>query len=168
MVSRYIDGFAHTFGSKMRDVMRRESQGEVTEFGRDRSHEVLTRPANQDRLRYYRSHGLDSCDDYPGGDTVFESDVLSGAHHDVRVELGEPKREDAYVLEAIKSGRLRYDGKLQRYLAHPLLILAFYESMSRNHFRVRCMYRGGLFQLREDILSGSYAKSAVMGRRDGD
>ena len=29
----------------------------------------------KDRLAYYRSHGLDNCADYPGGDEAFERDV---------------------------------------------------------------------------------------------
>ena len=33
---------------------------------------------SEERLAYYRSHGLTDCSDYPGGDAAFERDVLAG------------------------------------------------------------------------------------------
>lgn len=61
-----------------------------------------------DRLSYYRLHGLTACDDYPGGDARFESDVLSGEEHDCADRIG---TEDAYIIARMDDGRFSYDAR---------------------------------------------------------
>ena len=165
---RYDDGFAKSFGLAMKEAMEAEARGEETSFGRDRSHEMLSlpKPTNEERLQYYRAHGLTDCADYPGGDAQFEADVLSGLYHDEQVEEGEPKREDAYVIQAMWDGRLRYDGKFKWYIHHPLLRYAYYCNSGKNGFHElrNWQYRGGPYQYMQDLLSGEYARKCVAER----
>lgn len=79
-----------------------------------------------ERLAYYRSHGLDRCDDYPGGDAAFEMDVLSGLYHCHGFPGGSPGREDAYVLARMADGRFRFDGGFIKYCRSAAMIEAFY------------------------------------------
>ena len=60
---------------------------------------------SEERLAYYRSHGLAVCDDYPGGDAAFERDVLSGEQREERDFTFELKREDAYIYKCLEDGR---------------------------------------------------------------
>lgn len=73
-------------------------------------------------------------------------------------------REDAYVLEAMTSGRLRYDSDFLSYVHHPLLILAYYENASRNGFFASYNRPGGPAKLRADVLSGEFARRRVRAR----
>lgn len=67
-------------------------------------------PSDEERLAYYRSHGLDRCDDYPGGDAQFEADVLSGLYHNSPDDWeDDPKKEDAYVIARLEDGRFQVD-----------------------------------------------------------
>ena len=60
----------------------------------------------KDRLAYYRSHGLDNCADYPGGDEAFERDVLSGdKREECMVFSFDMKSEDDYICKCLQSGR---------------------------------------------------------------
>ena len=61
---------------------------------------------SEERLAYYRSHGLAVCDDYPGGDAAFERDVLSGEQREERDFTFELKREDAYIYKCLEDGQL--------------------------------------------------------------
>ena len=60
----------------------------------------------KDRLAYYRSHGLDNCADYAGGDDAFERDVLSGdKRKECMVFSFNMKSEDDYICKCLKNGR---------------------------------------------------------------
>lgn len=60
----------------------------------------------KDRLAYYRSHGLDNCSDYPGGDEAFERDVLSGEQREECMVFSfNMKSEDDYICKCLKNGR---------------------------------------------------------------
>ena len=53
---------------------------------------------SDERLAYYRSHGLTNCSDYPGGDAAFVRDVLSGDQREEhRPFTFDMKQEDAYI-----------------------------------------------------------------------
>lgn len=89
-MSRYDDGFARSFGCEMRAELDARSRGETTGFGRHNNDIETPRVfTNEERLAYYRAHGLDACDDYPGGDAGFEADVLSGEFARRRVRARE-------------------------------------------------------------------------------
>lgn len=61
---------------------------------------------SEERLAYYRSHGLDHCSDYPGGDEAFERDVLSGKQRDESFPFSfDMKLEDAYIYNCLENGR---------------------------------------------------------------
>lgn len=58
-----------------------------------------------ERLAYYRSHGLDNCADYPGGDEAFERDVLAGdQREECMVFSFVLKTEDDYICKCLQSG----------------------------------------------------------------
>lgn len=81
---------------------------------------------SKERLAYYRSHGLDDCSDYPGGDSAFVRDVLAGdqreEHHLFTFDL---KREDAYIYKCLKDGRFRADLDFRsHFYMHPKVVLA--------------------------------------------
>ena len=60
---------------------------------------------SEERLAYYRSHGLAVCDDYPGGDAAFERDVLAGDQREERDFTFDLKREDDYIYKCLEDGR---------------------------------------------------------------
>lgn len=64
---------------------------------------------SEERLVYYRSHGLVDCNDYPGGDEAFERDVLSGEQREEMFCHFEFKREDAYIYKCIENGKFAVD-----------------------------------------------------------
>ncbi len=64
---------------------------------------------SEERLAYYRSHGLVDCNDYPGGDEAFEKDVLSGEQREETAFHFKFKREDAYIYKCIKNGKFKVD-----------------------------------------------------------
>lgn len=68
-----------------------------------------------ERLAYYRSHGLTGCDDYPGGDSRFEADVLSGAFHDEYGVMADAPKEDAYIVRKLLDGTFLLDFKFLEY-----------------------------------------------------
>ena len=70
---------------------------------------------NEERLAYYRAHGLVHCDDYPGGDAQFEADVLSGAYHDEDGDMDEAPREDAYVISKMLDGTFLFERMFRQY-----------------------------------------------------
>ena len=144
---------------------RREWEAEQREAYR-KAH----RWTDEDRLKYYREHGLTCCDDYPGGDTQFESDVLSGEFH-ARVITDQPMmREDQYVHDKILDGTLKCTMDLVRHLHHPVLKLAFFDMGATNgtpllqeSSDVRHRYHGNLGLYREEVLSGEYARRVMSG-----
>ena len=109
------------------------------------------------RLDYYRSHGLDRCDDYPGGDVQFESDVLSGtARHEDFAAMGPLGAEDAYIIGRMHDGRFRYDSKFRWFPMRPEVMLAFRETMGSRG--IHSTYSVPLDVLRKDVLSGEFAR----------
>lgn len=81
---------------------------------------------SEERLAYYRSHGLTDCSDYPGGDSAFVRDVLAGdqreEHHPFTFNL---KREDDYICKCLKDGRFRADLDFRsHFYMHPKVVLA--------------------------------------------
>lgn len=64
---------------------------------------------SEDRLAYYRSHGLADCSDYPGGDETFERDVLSGEQREEKDFHFEFKNEDAYIYKCVENGKFKVD-----------------------------------------------------------
>lgn len=70
---------------------------------------------NEERLAYYKAHGLSQCDDYPGGQVQFEADVLSGKLHDEDGVLEDPPAEDAYVIRKMLDGTFRFDLAFWKY-----------------------------------------------------
>lgn len=59
---------------------------------------------SDERLAYYRSHGLTNCSDYPGGDAAFVRDVLSGDQREEhRPFTFDMKQEDAYISAGVLS-----------------------------------------------------------------
>lgn len=113
---------------------------------------------NEERLRYYRTHGLDNCDDYPGGDNQFEQDVLSGRYHDNLSTDRLPSREDAYIVDKMNDGTFKFSVDFEEYFGHPQVMLAYHENCGRNHFSIMRNYPGGPMQLHEDVMSGEYAR----------
>lgn len=91
---------------------------------------------NEERLAYYRIHGLDRCDDYPGGDAAFEADVLSGKYHDENGTWPEPGREDAYVIARMEDGRFKFTREFRRYGWSPFVFRAFLDNCHKNGFDV--------------------------------
>lgn len=70
---------------------------------------------NEERLAYYRTRGLDRCDDYPGGDAKFEADVLSGKFHDDDGDMAEPPVEDAYIISKMLDGTFLFEESFLAY-----------------------------------------------------
>ena len=88
----------------------------------------FTPPTNQERLDFYRSHGLVKCNNYPGGDEQFEKDVLSGEFHETkfnRNDFSQLKKEDLYILHAMLSDTIQFDTEITRYLHHPILLIKY-------------------------------------------
>lgn len=111
----------------------------------------LTTPSSdaKERLAYYRSHGLDCCDDYPGGDAAFERDVLAGDQREEREYNFELKREDAYIMKCMENGKFKFDDKFCfGFYHHPKVRLELYERLD-----VRLDCPGGPLKFREDVLS---------------
>lgn len=81
---------------------------------------------SEERLAYYRSHGLTDCSDYPGGDAAFERDVLAGDQREEHCLFTfELKREDAYICKCLKDGRFRADLDFRsHFYMHPKVVLA--------------------------------------------
>lgn len=81
---------------------------------------------SEERLAYYRSHGLDDCSDYPGGDAAFVRDVLAGDQREERRPFTfELKREDAYICKCLQDGRFRADLDFRsHFYMHPKVVLA--------------------------------------------
>lgn len=80
---------------------------------------------NEERLFYYRSHGLTSCDDYPGGDARFEADVLSGAYHDEDGDMDELPREDVYIVGKMLDGTFLFGESFDEYGYNVKVIAAY-------------------------------------------
>lgn len=137
--------------SRIRDEMRRDRASAV-EAGR-RGGQLLTAVAmsgdydvdmvefrraglvlrpNEERLEYYRTHGLVRCDDYPGGDAQFEADVLSGAFYDKYGEMEEPPREDAYIIVQIENGKFKPDTRFFLYGYNQQVMAAFNKWRNRD------------------------------------
>lgn len=95
---------------------------------------------NAGRLAYYRAHGLESCDDYPGGDAQFEIDVLSGEYHDADLACEPSKREDAYIIERMRDGRFMFDSLFCRYGMNMEVEKAYIDNASKNGFTVSTFY----------------------------
>lgn len=87
---------------------------------------------NEQRLAYYRSHGLDRCDDYPGGDAQFEEDVLSGEFHANEWSDDPLKREDEYIVKCMYNGRFRFGIDFRDYTRHACVRSAFRANSERN------------------------------------
>lgn len=120
-----------------------------------------------DRLAYYRSHGLDKCDDYPGGDAQFEADVLSGEQRIEGVTLESLGREDAYIIDRMKDGRFRYGSDFCDFKMRPEVNLAYEENAHKNGFVVHVYYSSSTpGQHRQDVLSGKYARDILAKRTE--
>jgi len=90
---------------------------------------------NEERLDYYRSHGLVHCADYPGGDAAFEADVLSGEFHEFGTKMrGELLREDAYIVQCLNEDRFCPGVTFSGYGGHRAVRQAARENMSRRGF----------------------------------
>lgn len=76
---------------------------------------------SEERLAYYRSHGLDHCSDYPGGDEAFERDVLSGDKREEGLNFSfDMKPEDDYICKCLQSGRFVPETDFTHYFkVHP-------------------------------------------------
>lgn len=92
---------------------------------------------NEERLAYYRAHGLDCCDDYPGGDAAFAADVLSGEYHDENGVMAEPPREDAYIISKMRSGRFKFTREFMRYGWSRFVRRAILDNCRKNGFDLR-------------------------------
>lgn len=81
---------------------------------------------SEERLAYYRSHGLTDCSDYPGGDSAFVRDVIAGDQREERRPFTfELKREDAYICKCLQDGRFRADLDFRsHFYMHPKVVLA--------------------------------------------
>ena len=145
-------------GAKMLDTLRRLRSGEYVEPVKIKREFV--EHTNEERLAYYRAHGLVDCDDYPGGDSKFEQDVLSGAYH-AWVATDEPmSQEDAYVCSAAYSGKFRFDVKFPEYFRHPRLFLAYFENAGKNGVLVDFVYPGGPAMLKYDIEHNQFVEKS--------
>lgn len=98
----------------MQDIMEASDLPKPSEYERERRAR-RTHHTNEERLAYYRTHGLVSCDDYPGGDAQFEADVLSGAYHDEDGDMDEPPREDAYIIGKMLDGTFLFEKAFKKY-----------------------------------------------------
>lgn len=80
---------------------------------------------SDERLAYYRSHGLTNCSDYPGGDAAFVRDVLSGDQREEhRPFMFDMKQEDSYICRCIECGRFKIDLDFRMHFRmHPKVIL---------------------------------------------
>lgn len=93
----------------------------------DREHAELKAKNNarfkgaKERLAYYRSHGLDNCSDYPGGDEAFERDVLSGEQRDEKLPFSfDMKQEDDYIYKCLENGHFVPEPDFYRtFVLHP-------------------------------------------------
>ena len=91
---------------------------------------------SEERLAYYRSHGLTDCSDYPGGDAAFERDVLAGNQREERHPFTfDMKREDTYIYKCIEDGRFKIDWDFRRHFyMHPKLILIVENTYEKIYF----------------------------------
>lgn len=112
----------------------------------------------EERLAYYRSHGLVHCGDYPGGDKQFERDVLSGEQRDEGIYYGGLKHEDAYVIQAMKDKRFVPDHEfIIRFNVRPHVKLAYWDYVGfRGDAVVSFDYPGGYERFRKDVLGCEY------------
>lgn len=85
-------------------------------------------PSNEERLAYYRSHGLAECADYPGGDAAFAADVLAG---DPDPRDRESRKEDGYVVARMDDGRFAFDKDFIAYGLSWPVACAFRRNASR-------------------------------------
>ena len=115
---------------------------------------------NEERLAYYRAHGMTDCDDYPGGDSQFELDVLSGVYHASEAIDGPMLCEDEYVCQAAHSGKLKFDVKFLEYVRHPRLFLAYCENAGKNGVWIDFIYPGGPAMLKYDIEHNQFVKKS--------
>jgi len=91
---------------------------------------------SEERLAYYRSHGLTDCSDYPGGDAAFERDVLAGNQREERHPFTFIlKREDEYIYKCIEDGRFKIDWDFRHHFhMHPKLILIVENTYEKIYF----------------------------------
>ena len=91
---------------------------------------------SEERLAYYRSHGLSDCSDYPGGDAAFERDVLAGNQREERHPFTFIlKREDEYIYKCIEDGRFKIDWDFRHHFhMHPKLILIVEHTYEKIYF----------------------------------
>ena len=91
---------------------------------------------SEERLAYYRSHGLTDCSDYPGGDSAFVRDVLAGDQREEhRLFTFDLKREDAYIYKCIEDGRFKIDWDFRHHFhMHPKLILIVENTYEKIYF----------------------------------
>lgn len=127
-------------------------------------HDGRINPPKKDsekRLAYYRSHGLGYCGDYPGGDKVFEQDVLSGDQRDECVCYGDLKREDAYIIEKLHDNTFKPEHDFVVWFGmRPRVLLAVRESKGFDNYGFS--YQDGGFEgFREDVLSGCYGRRGI-------
>lgn len=128
---------------------------------------------DEERLVYYRSHGLADCSDYPGGDAQFEKDVLSGKHHMRDLAEGSLLREDQYVYDKMYDGTFLFDSNFLYFVIHPLFIIAYYDICYQHgvyafppHPPIAEYCRGGYTKFRNDVLSGKYVHDVLHGTVD--
>lgn len=166
---RRNEGYDHAASARRANGIRSfilMSKEEREKHIADRKHayKIYGQGTPEERLAYYRSHGLVNCDDYPGGDKQFELDVLSGAQRDESIYYGDMKNEDAYIIKTIQDGRFKLDDDFRiHFTMRPHVMLAVYDALD-----VRMNYLGGPVQLREDILSGRYGMDQEQSADDGD
>lgn len=133
-------------------------------------HSCVVRPrvySHQERLAYYRAHGLARCNDYPGGDAAFEADVLSGEYHDAGVSMSRLKREDEYIIARMQDGRFRYDEAFREFGLRQEVELAYIKNAAKNHLTVHFSYPyGDLAQFEKDVRSGVYVCRLLHRRLD--
>lgn len=147
---------AHELGKKLKQIIIDQRKNGTPPKNITKLKET-NRPTNEERLQYYRTHGLDKCDDYPGGDAQFKQDVLSGQFHDQFVTETPMKREDQYIHDCMRTGRLKFKRDITEHIHHPMLMLAYYETAHLNGLFVHHTYPGGPEQYKKDVLSGKYA-----------
>lgn len=92
---------------------------------------------NEERLAYYRAHGLNRCNDYPGGDAAFEADVLSGVYHDEDGVMKDLPREDAYVVARMEDGRFTFTREFTKYGYNRTVFRAVLDNCHKNGFALR-------------------------------
>jgi len=157
--ARFGDSISYESGKRARAILEEYRRtGVMPDLGPSKAMRMPTH-TNEERLAYYRAHGLDKCDDYPGGDAAFATDVLSGAQHDNGPSLGPLKAEDAYVIGKMADGTFAYDGSFEEYGFRPEVRLAYIKYAGKHGFVVHVNYPyGSLEQYEKDVLSGAYAR----------